>query len=93
MNASLSVSPSSARPGGWDAGEAVRVHGAHQEVARAERAVAGEDASGAVGAVRRRRQPDDEHARLTGRRSQAPGGPSRSRLCSAAFFSVAMRWQ
>ena len=42
----------------------------HQEVARRADAVAGEDAAGAVGAVRRRRQPEDQHAR---RGSPKPG--------------------
>ena len=47
-----------------NAREAVRVHGAHQKVSRAERSIAGEDAPGPVCAVRRGRQADDEHPRL-----------------------------
>ena len=47
-----------------NAGKAVRVHGAHQEVAGAERTVAGEDAARAVGAVRGGREAEDEHPRL-----------------------------
>ncbi len=47
-----------------NAREAVRVHGAHQKVSRAERSIAGEDAPGPVRAVRRGRQADDEHPRL-----------------------------
>src|SRR5688572_18986846 len=36
---------------------------AHQKIARAAGAVAGEDAAGAIGAMRRRREADDEQAR------------------------------
>ena len=64
MNASRQRQPIVGGPGGWNAGEAVRVHGSHQEVARAERPSPVKTRPGAVGAVRRGREPDDEHARL-----------------------------
>lgn len=44
----------------WNAGEAGVVHRPHQEIARAAGSVAGEDAAGAVGAVRRGRQANDQ---------------------------------
>ena len=46
-----------------DVGEAGAVQRRHQEVARAAGAVAGEHAPGAVGAVRGRRERDQQHAR------------------------------
>ena len=42
-------------------------------------AVAGEHPPGPVGAVRRRRQPDDDDRGVAGRRSPAPDGPSSRR--------------
>ena len=63
MNASVSVSPSSGSLRRRDVGEAGAVQRGHQEVARAADAVAGEDAAGAVGAVRGRRQADDQQPR------------------------------
>ena len=56
-------------------GEAGRVQRLEQEVAAA---VAGEQAPGAIAAVRRRRQPDDQQRRARGRRNPAAGGPSTS---------------
>ena len=46
-----------------DVGEAGAVQRGHQEVAGSADAVAGEDAAGAVGAVRRRREADDQQPR------------------------------
>ena len=40
-------------------------------------AVAGEDAAGAIAAVRRRREPDDQRRARPDRRTPAPGAPSR----------------
>ena len=45
-------------------GEAGLVHRAHEKVARSSGNVAGEDTSRAVGAVRGRREAEDEHARI-----------------------------
>ena len=74
MNASLSASPSSAcRDVGMFAKPCACI--ARIRKSPAADAIAGEDAAGAVGAVRRRREADDEHARVADRRSPAPGGP------------------
>jgi len=50
-------------PRGADVGEAGLVQRRHQEVARSADAVAGEHASGSVGAVRRGSETDDEQSR------------------------------
>ena len=51
-------------PGGRDAGEAVFVQRRHQEVARSADPVTRERSTGAVGAVRCRRQRNEQHARV-----------------------------
>jgi hypothetical protein len=48
----------------WNAGEARIMHRAHQEIARAARAVAGEDAARAIRAMRRGRQADNQQTRV-----------------------------
>src|SRR5262249_43735624 len=48
---------------GWDVREAGAMERGHQKVARAAGAVTGEDATGAVGAVRGRREADEQQAR------------------------------
>ena len=78
---------------GRDVGEARAMERRHQEIARAAGAVAGEDAAGAVGAVRRRRQPDDEQPRAGDRRIPAPAAPSRCRRRNARRFSTPIRSQ
>ena len=59
---------------GGDVRETGAMQRGHQEVAGPADAVAGEDAAGAVGAVRGRRQPDDQQARA---RIAEPGHRSR----------------
>ena len=51
----------------------------HQKVAGSADAVAGEDAAGAIGAVRRRRQADEQQPRAADRRSPGPACPSSRR--------------
>ena len=65
----------------------------HQEIARTADAVAGEDAPGAVGAVRGRRQADEQQARA--RIAEAGHRPAPSSVSSrkARRFSRPMRWQ
>ena len=70
-----------------------RLQRGHQEVAGGADAVAGEDAAGAVGAVRRGRQAEDQHARLRIAETRAPAGPSTSSSRCAAFLSAPPRWQ
>ena len=55
-----------------DVREAGAMERGHQEIARAADAVAGEHAAGAVGAVRRGRETDDQQTRAWDRRSRAP---------------------
>ena len=57
----MSTRPSPARVDVGQAGEAAGVHGTHQEIAGS---IACEHPAGAVGAVCRRGQPDDQHAGL-----------------------------
>ena len=65
---------------GVDRGRLVREAGAVQRGEQpVARAVAREHAPGAVAAVRRRREPEHVHARVAGRRSRAPDGPSTPR--------------
>ena len=93
MKTSRSCDPSSTRWRGRDIGEAGAVQRRHQKVAGAADAVAGEDPAGAVGAVRRRRETDEQQARAADRRIQEPACPSRPRRDTRGVFVRAISAQ
>jgi hypothetical protein len=67
--------------------EAGAMERGHQEIARAARAISGEDATRAIGAVGRRREADDQHAGERIAESRNRSSPVRVAEVRTTFFA------